>query len=577
MRYHALAADYDGTIAHDGRVDDSTLDALRRAKESGRRLILVTGRELEQLLEIFPQIEIFDRVVAENGALLYKPKTKEVRTLAEKPPLEFADELKKRGAERVSIGHVIVATWEPHQDTCLNVIRDMGLELQVIFNKGAVMVLPSGVNKATGLAAALEELSLSPRNVVAVGDAENDHAFLSVCECAVAVKNALPALKDRADWVAPYPRGQGVAELINRLVEDDLKGISSQMKRHCLVIGEDEHGTAVDIDPYGLNLMVCGSSGGGKSTLTTGLLERFKEAGMQFVIMDPEGDYDELTFAVALGTPKSQPTSEALLDVLKNPGDNVSVNMLAVSVDHRPEFFRRLLPGLLELRSRTGHPHWIIVDEVHHMMPAEWKANEQTLPGRMHNMVYITVHPESVSPLIVQTIDAVLVVGDNPAETVRKFCKAAQVNCPNLPDIEKLTRGDAFYWRKTEADGRIVHMHKSRIERKRHSRKYAEGNLGDRSFFFKGPHGKMNLKAQNLMIFLQIADGIDDETWEYHRKAGEYSNWLGDAGVKDKHLQREVADIEQDESISPKESRRKIREAIENRYTLPADVASGKV
>ena len=48
----------------------------------------------------------------------------------------------------------------------------------MIFNKGAVMILPSGVNKATGLAAALEELGLSPHNVVGVGDAENDHAFL---------------------------------------------------------------------------------------------------------------------------------------------------------------------------------------------------------------------------------------------------------------------------------------------------------------------------------------------------------------------------------------------------------------
>lgn len=50
MRYVALATDYDGTLAHHGVVDGPTLEALRRLKESGRRLVLVTGRELPELL-----------------------------------------------------------------------------------------------------------------------------------------------------------------------------------------------------------------------------------------------------------------------------------------------------------------------------------------------------------------------------------------------------------------------------------------------------------------------------------------------------------------------------------------------
>lgn len=69
------------------------------------------------------------------------------------------------------MGRVIVATWEPHQTTVLEVIRELGLELHVIFNKGAVMILPSGVNKATGMAATLDELGLSPHNTVGIGDA----------------------------------------------------------------------------------------------------------------------------------------------------------------------------------------------------------------------------------------------------------------------------------------------------------------------------------------------------------------------------------------------------------------------
>src|SRR5207253_1677558 len=117
------------------------------------------------------------------------------------PPAVFAETLRQRGVSPISVGRVIVATWEPHEQVVLATIRDLGLELQVIFNKGAVMVLPAGVNKASGLAAALKALELSPHEVVGVGDAENDHALLTLCECGVAVANALPALKERADLV----------------------------------------------------------------------------------------------------------------------------------------------------------------------------------------------------------------------------------------------------------------------------------------------------------------------------------------------------------------------------------------
>jgi len=221
VRYHALAADYDGTLAHHGKVDEPTWAALRRLRESGRKLIMVTGRQIDDLLAQIEHPELFDRIVAENGALLYQPDSKRTRTLAEPPPPAFAEELRKRGVDPVAIGHVIVATWSPHEDTVLHVIHELGLELQVIFNKGAVMVLPSGVNKATGLRAALCELELSPHNVVAVGDAENDHALLAMAECGVAVANALEPLKQRADVVTKADHGAGIAELIEQLVAND--------------------------------------------------------------------------------------------------------------------------------------------------------------------------------------------------------------------------------------------------------------------------------------------------------------------------------------------------------------------
>jgi len=210
MRYLVLAADFDGTLAHNGLVDPSTVRALERLRASGRKLILATGREVEDLLALFPELGLFDLVVAENGGLLFDPATRDTRALAAPPPPEFVATLRSRGVTPLAVGHVIVASWSPNETIVLDTIRELGLELQVIFNKGAVMVLPTGVSKGSGLAAALEQLGLSPHNTVAVGDAENDHSMLSLAEYAAAVGNALPMLQKAADLTLAGSHGDGV-------------------------------------------------------------------------------------------------------------------------------------------------------------------------------------------------------------------------------------------------------------------------------------------------------------------------------------------------------------------------------
>nr|MDZ8230703.1 HAD family hydrolase [Nostoc sp. ChiQUE02] len=222
MLYSVLATDYDGTLATDNHVNENTLAALSRLRSFGYKLILVTGRQLDELLQVFVQVDLFDYVVAENGALLYSPAKHQEKLLGSQPSAEFINALRDRQVKPLSVGRVIVATWRPHETTVLETIRHMGLELQVILNKGAVMVLPSGINKATGLAAALADMQLSPENVVGIGDAENDYDFLSFCGCSVAVANALPMLKERVDFVTNGSRGDGVIELIEKLIRSDL-------------------------------------------------------------------------------------------------------------------------------------------------------------------------------------------------------------------------------------------------------------------------------------------------------------------------------------------------------------------
>src|SRR5207245_2388400 len=223
MRYLGLATDYDGTLASLGTVEPDTLEALRRLAATGRKLILVTGRRVDDLIRVFPEVVIFDRVVAENGPLVYRPQTRESRMLSKPPPAAFVDELRRRGVQPLTLGQVFVATEQPNERVVLTVIGELGLDLQVILNKGAVMVLPASVNKSTGLRAALDELGLSPQAVVGIGDAENDEAFLAMCGWGVAVANALDSLKAQADHVTSGEDGAGVREVIDSLISEDLR------------------------------------------------------------------------------------------------------------------------------------------------------------------------------------------------------------------------------------------------------------------------------------------------------------------------------------------------------------------
>jgi hydroxymethylpyrimidine pyrophosphatase-like HAD family hydrolase len=229
VRYRALACDYDGTLASHGRVDRPTLEALERLRASGRKLVLVTGRQVADLLHVFPRAELFDRVVAENGAVIYSPPDRGERSLAQPPPSRFVAALRKRGVIPLSVGRVIVATEDTNERIVRNTIHQLGLELQVISNKGAIMVLPPGVDKATGLEAALPGLNVSRDETVGVGDAENDHSFLRWCGCSVAVANALLIVKQHADLITRGDHGAGVIELVDRLLTDDLADVGRRL------------------------------------------------------------------------------------------------------------------------------------------------------------------------------------------------------------------------------------------------------------------------------------------------------------------------------------------------------------
>ncbi|HYC72082.1 MAG TPA: HAD-IIB family hydrolase [Opitutaceae bacterium] len=566
MRFLALATDYDGTIAHHGHVNAATLAALERAREAGRKLILVTGRLRSDLARVFEPMELFDLMVVENGAVLYRPATREEKILTEPASPKLIARLRERGVAHLEIGQAIVATMQPYESVVLEAIRELGLEHQVIFNKGAVMVLPSGVNKATGLEAALAELGLSVHNVVGVGDAENDHAFLERCGCAVAVANALPALKERADWVMARDHGEGVQDMIAVLLRGEHDPAMPPLRRHQVLLGRDDRGRDIGYRAPAERLLVVGKSGGGKSTIAAGLFERLIESGYQALLIDPEGDHAGSDRAVVLGSAHKAPEPEEVVSALQAPHQTVVVNLIAVRAVDKPGYFQRLLGALQPLRLERGRPHCLVLDEVHHLLPAGPLDQAVRPLLESQGIVAVTTAAELVADRFLALVTMV-VAASEPGEAIAEFCRRAGTAAPSrVPEARPGER--MVVWHRGELNAFALSLVPPKVVTRRHVRKYAQGRLGeDESFYFEGPARKLHLRAENLLRFMELGEGVDDETWMHHLGRHDFSRWFR-ATIKDAELAAAAERIE-DEASGPLSSRAAMRAEIERRYTVP--------
>lgn len=567
MRYRILATDYDGTIAHHGFVPPNVVESLKALKASGRILLLVTGRELDELKEIFPGHTIFDLVVAENGALLYNPATLEETKLGDPPPPTFVKELQARGVMPLSAGRVIVATWEPHQATVLEVIKEFGIERQIIFNKGAVMILPPGINKAKGLEAALDAMGYSFHNVVAVGDAENDTAMFLAAECAVSVANALPVLQKMSDWITPADHGAGVMQLADRMRDDDLRELDPLLQRHYLPLGDRYDNTPFQLSPYGSSIVLAGSSGGGKTTLTAAFMEILLQRRYQFCMVDPEGDYLDLQGAITIGDVNHPPSIEALMQLLKQPHQSVIACTLALSMEEKPLFLQQLLVAIHDLQQRKNRPHWLLLDEAHHLAPEAADPGSFTTLTALRNFMAITTKPELLHKPLLERVTTIIAVGDEPYTTLQSFATITGDTVPDAPDTA-LQKGEALVWHRPSGEPPfLVRTLVPQQVLQRHKRKYSTGDMGPDSFIFTGPENKLKLRASNLQSFTELAQGVDDDTWIFHLKRHDYSNWIRDS-VNDDTLAEQVERVETAEQ-DPATSRSAIAKLVQLHYTGP--------
>jgi len=404
MRYVALAAGFDGTLARDGRCDERCIEALRALAATGRKLILVTGRELRELLEIFPEARLFDYVVAENGAVMHRPATRESEILAQAPPEILLQELRRRHVTPLTVGSSIVRTVQANEAEVSAALRKLQLDFQLVTNPGALMMLPAGVNKASGVWAALRELGVSRHNLVAIGDGENDLALFEFAAHAVAVQNADPLVKRVANRTTLGARCDGFLELARDLIATDL---ADAAPRHKVVVGVRENGATVEITPCRDTVLVHGPAGSGKGALCNRLLEQFLASSYQCCIIGAEGGGMRMPGEVEVfGDQHEVPRLTEILSALDQPTASVAINLAALAVETRPVFTDALLVQLQALHDRLGRPHVVLIDQAHSFLTDGIIASSARLSEV--TMIYATAEPGRLPARILESVTLTL-------------------------------------------------------------------------------------------------------------------------------------------------------------------------
>lgn len=354
----AVAVDLDGTIATQDTVSAVALQALRDARFHRVRTMLVTGRTMAALDAGFPGLtDEFDAVVAENGGVLQAQGHR--RILAEPVPAGLADALERQGIP-LQRGQVLLATGAAHDEQVLREIGMQGLDCWLLRNRGELMVLPAGVSKGTGTAAALRALGLSEHNLLAVGDAENDHSLFEVAELAAATADAVPALLAHADLILDKPNGAGVAGLLAGPVFSGEERPRSDRRR--LVLGTLADGSEAKVQSTPSTLLVVGGSGRGKSYLSGVIGEQFVQAGYSVVVVDPHGEQTSL--GQLPGVTVCRPTQVADVRVaVQQLTSGTSVVLDLSEVDDCTEILQELAATIPRTRADNGLPQWLVVDE----------------------------------------------------------------------------------------------------------------------------------------------------------------------------------------------------------------------
>ena len=545
-RPRVLAVDYDGTLAEDGRPSPEALRAIATVRTRGVRTVLVTGRILGELQQVFPEVaQYFDGLVVENGAVVVVAD----RRSQIAPSIDGAllDTLTDAGIS-ARRGDVIVAASGSTEHAVLDAVVELGLECQLVHNRSELMVVPSGVNKGIGLSALLGELGLSLHDCVAVGDAENDHSLLAAAELGVAVANAVESLKTSADLVLGSPDGSGVMELV-----DDIVGanrIWGTRTRPTITLGVDAENRPVTLPARPMNTIVAGGSGDGKSYLAGLMAEQLASMGYSVLVVDPEGDHvglGALRPTIVIGASQPPPPVDTVVSLLRHNDACVVVDLSGLDGPSRRAYLNEIPVEVEACRRERGRPHWVFFDEAHESV-GHHEAALGTFEPAARGYCLVTWRPQDLPTTMIASTEVVLaltspVPGDAVVDLV-----AAVAGLPKEAALGILSRpvGQVVVARRNSTTPpRIARLGARVTAHARHEQKYAaHGADRERSFWFRDDRDQpTGVVASNLHELEHQLTLCPRSVLRHHAPHGDFSRWIADV-FHERHLATTIAAIE---------------------------------
>lgn len=576
MKLSVLALDYDGTIARGDALDPGVRTAIAAARTRGVTVLLVTGRLLGDLRRVTGGLHFVDAVVAENGAVLHYPDSGYTRMLAPAVSAALVAELERIGLP-FGAGECLVDADAREAPRLLDAIRRLELPLVLVFNGGRVMVLPQGVSKATGLQAALATLRLSPRNCVAIGDAENDHELLRAAEVGVAVEWGSAALTRAADIVV---RGSGpwaVASFLDPIVRSGRLPVPDRSRRS-LLLGYTEDGREFSLAIRGRNVLITGDAKTGKSWVAGLLAEQLILNGYCLAIIDPEGDYralEALPGVTMLGGDDPPPTLRELSRALRYPDRSVVIDLSKRAHEQKVQRVRALLPALNALRRRTGLPHRIVIDEAHYYLHGADALQLLDLEENGYSLV--TYWASRLPKSFLDAIDVMIVTSaTNQAEVdaLRECCAMGDADPEQWSLLTRLGPTQAVALPVTEeAQGalRLFRVGRRLTPHVRHREKYVDVPVSSHRAFVINANGQPGHRIRTLRQFVSALENTPPPLLAGFIMRGDFSRWIGDV-FGDRALAAELKAIEQRyQTGSRRETLPEMADAVRGRYDLAED------
>jgi hydroxymethylpyrimidine pyrophosphatase-like HAD family hydrolase len=570
----AIACDFDGTGATNGHPAPEVYAALAAAREQGIVTLLVTGRVLEDVQRACEELSPFDAVVAENGAVIHLCGIGRTIQIGDPPPEHFLGELRAH-AVPFHTGAVIVGTWEQHAYKLLELIRRFGLDGQLVFNRAALMVLPSGINKAVGIRRALNELRRSERNLIAFGDAENDIPMLTGAEIGVAARGSVPAVLALADDRVSQPGGAGVASYIRTILER--RGVVPTPKRRAVLLGKTSEGLDVTLPNSGTNVVISGDPRSGKSWIAGLLAEQLVEGGYQICIVDPEGDYAQMgqrPKVVTLGHDLALPSPVAAARFLTGESLSIVLTLSSLAPSEQLSYVEQLLAALQDGRDAMGIPHWVVIDEAHYFFQRQSPCLKY-LCSPTGSFCLVTYRPSLVAGEAYGGIDAHILTSTKVEEEryfVTKILQAhshLHIAAHTALEALELPRRGLLFTSSPETGWQVFTPVERLTRHAHHARKYADTRLpDDKAFRFRGADGE--IAVHNITEFHKAVQTVSVGSLRHHLIAGDFSRWVGEV-LGDQQLAAGLRKLERSTPAGATPDRAEVLAHIQDHYLIEQD------